>query len=49
MSSDVDQGTDREKEKAKTFFQYGNDAALKNNFDYAVNMYQRAARSIRTT
>src|SRR4051794_39902194 len=44
MSSDVDASRDKEKEKAKTFFQYGNDAALKNNHDYAVDMYQRACK-----
>jgi tetratricopeptide (TPR) repeat protein len=30
--------------KAQTFFQYGNDAAMKNNFDYAIEMYQRACK-----
>lgn len=44
MSSDVDASREKEKEKAKTFFQYGNDAALKNNIDYAVDMYQRACK-----
>jgi tetratricopeptide (TPR) repeat protein len=44
MSSDVDSSRDREKEKAKMFFQYGNDAALKNNHDYAIEMYQRACK-----
>jgi tetratricopeptide (TPR) repeat protein len=32
------------KSKAQTFFQYGNDAAMKNNFDYAIDMYQRACK-----
>jgi tetratricopeptide (TPR) repeat protein len=44
MSSDVDASREKEKEKAKTFFQYGNDAALKNNHDYAVDMYRRACK-----
>ncbi len=44
MSSDVDASTAKAKERAKTFFQYGNDAALKNNHDYAVDMYQRACK-----
>ncbi|MBV8232841.1 MAG: hypothetical protein JO329_22900, partial [Planctomycetaceae bacterium] len=30
--------------KAQTFFQYGNEAALKSNFDYAIEMYQRACK-----
>ncbi len=35
---------DEKKSKAQTFFQYGNDAAMKNNFDYAIDMYQRACK-----
>lgn len=31
-------------EKARTFFQYGNDAALKSNFEYAINMYKEACK-----
>lgn len=31
-------------EKARTFFQYGNDAALKSNYDYAINMYKEACK-----
>ena len=27
-------------QKAQTFFQYGNDAALKSNLDYAIEMYK---------
>ena len=34
-------------QKAKTYFDYGNDAALKSNFDYAIDMYKQAARSCR--
>lgn len=31
-------------EKARTFFQYGNDAALKSNYDYAIDMYKGACK-----
>ena len=31
-------------QKAKTFFQYGNEAALKSNFDYAIDMYKQACK-----
>ncbi len=31
-------------QRALTLFNYGNDAALKNNFDYAVQMYQEACK-----
>jgi len=30
--------------KAQTFFQYGNDAAMKQNFDYAIQMYKEACK-----
>ncbi len=30
--------------KARTFFQYGNDAALKSNLDYAIDMYKQACK-----
>jgi tetratricopeptide (TPR) repeat protein len=30
--------------KAKAFFQYGNEAALKQNFDYAIDMYKQACK-----
>ena len=33
-----------DKEKAQTFFKYGNDAALKDNFDYAIQMYRDACK-----
>jgi tetratricopeptide (TPR) repeat protein len=33
-----------ERQKAKTFSQYGNDAALKSNFDYAIDMYKQACK-----
>lgn len=33
-------------EKAKTFFKYGNDAALKGNYDYAIQMYQAACKLV---
>ncbi len=31
-------------QKGKTFFQYGNDAALKSNYDYAIQMYKEACK-----
>src|SRR4051812_17921016 len=31
-------------QRAKTFFQYGNEAAHKSNFDYAVDMYKQACK-----
>ncbi len=31
--------------KAKTFFQYGNDAAMKGNTDYAIAMYRQATKT----
>ena len=31
-------------QKGKTFFQYGNDAALKANYDYAIQMYKEACK-----
>ena len=39
MSSESDKP---DLQKAQTFFQYGNDAALKSNFDYAIDMYKQA-------
>ena len=33
-----------DKEKAQTFFKYGNEAALKDNFDYAIQMYREACK-----
>jgi len=32
--------------KAKTYFEYGNDAALKSNFDYAIDMYKQACKIV---
>ncbi len=43
MSSDSD---NPDLQKAQTFFQYGNDAALKSNFDYAIEMYKRACKIV---
>ena len=37
-------GENPREEKARTFFQYGNDAALKSNFDYAIDMYKQACK-----
>lgn len=33
-------------QNAATFFQYGNDAALKGNYDYAIEMYKRACKLV---
>ena len=33
-------------QKAKTFFQYGNDAAIKSNLDYAIAMYRQACKHV---
>jgi tetratricopeptide (TPR) repeat protein len=35
-----------DRQKAKTFFQYGNDAALKANLDYAIDMYKQACKLV---
>jgi hypothetical protein len=35
---------DRHRLKAKTFFVKGNDAALKSNRDYAIQMYKEACK-----
>ena len=35
-----------ELQKAKTFFQYGNDAAMKGNLDYAIAMYRQATKAV---
>ncbi len=42
-----DSGSDSpEVQKAKTFFQYGNDAAMKGNFDYAIDMYRQCCKLV---
>ena len=33
-------------QKAKTFFQYGNDAMMKSNLDYAIAMYRQACKAV---
>ncbi len=33
-------------QNASTFFQYGNDAAIKSNYDYAIEMYKRACKLV---
>jgi tetratricopeptide (TPR) repeat protein len=33
-------------QKAKTYFEYGNDAALKSNFDYAIDMYKQCCKIV---
>ena len=35
-----------ELQKARTFFQYGNDAAQKSNLDYAIDMYKQACKIV---
>ncbi|MGC8644032.1 MAG: tetratricopeptide repeat protein [Isosphaeraceae bacterium] len=41
MPSDSDKP---DRQKAKTFFQHGNEAALKSNLDYAIDMYKQACK-----
>ena len=43
MSSEPDSP---ELQKAKTFFQYGNEATTKSNFDYAIDMYRQACKLV---
>ena len=48
MSSESDK-PDSDKpdlQRALTFFQTGNDAAHKSNFDYAIDMYKRACKIV---
>ena len=33
-------------QKSKTFFKYGNDAAMKGNLDYAIAMYRQASKLV---
>ncbi len=35
-----------DQQKAKTFFQYGNDAMMKSNLDYAIAMYRQACKHV---
>jgi len=44
MASASDPTTVAKHQKAQTFFQYGNDAAMKSNFDYAMQMYREACK-----
>lgn len=44
MSSASEPHDGSKKQKAQTFFNYGNDAALKANFAYAIQMYQEACK-----
>ncbi|MFO0951068.1 MAG: tetratricopeptide repeat protein [Isosphaeraceae bacterium] len=44
MSSASDHSAGPKNPKARTFFQYGNDAANKANIDYAIQMYQEACK-----
>jgi tetratricopeptide (TPR) repeat protein len=43
MASEVDP---KVRQNAETFFQYGNDAVLKSNYDYAIDMFLQACRLI---
>ncbi len=43
MSSESDSA---DLQRAKTLFQYGNDATLKSNLDYAINMYREACKLV---
>ncbi len=44
--STVQPASPQQVQKAQTFFQYGNDAALKGNHDYAIQMYLEACKLI---
>ena len=44
MSSASEPNDGSKKHKAQTFFNTGNDAALKQNYDYAIQMYQDACK-----
>jgi tetratricopeptide (TPR) repeat protein len=44
MSSASDHSAGPKNPKARTFFQYGNDAAQKANLDYAIQMYREACK-----
>ena len=44
MSSASGAQDSAKQQKAEMFFQYGNDAAMKSNFDYAIQMYQSACK-----
>ena len=44
MSSASDHSAGPKNPKARTFFQYGNDAAQKANLDYAIQMYQESCK-----
>jgi Flp pilus assembly protein TadD len=44
MSSEIEPPDAGKRQQAETFFQYGNDAALKSNFDYAIQMYREACK-----
>lgn len=44
MSTASEAGAGPKNPKARTFFQHGNEATLKNNLDYAIQMYQEACK-----
>src|SRR5262249_12784328 len=41
-----DESVNTDLQKAQTCFQYGNDAALKSNFDYAITMYRQCCKIV---
>ncbi len=43
-ASEPNVGSNPNQKRAQTFFQTGNDAALKANYDYAIQMYQEACK-----
>jgi tetratricopeptide (TPR) repeat protein len=44
MSSASDPHAEADRQKAQMLFKYGNDAALKDNYDYAIQMYRDACK-----
>jgi tetratricopeptide (TPR) repeat protein len=44
MTDPAGGANDKQQKRAQTYFQTGNDAALKNNLDYAVTMYREALK-----
>jgi tetratricopeptide (TPR) repeat protein len=43
-ASELPEESNPSRKKAQTYFQFGNDAALKSNYDYAIQMYQEACK-----
>lgn len=46
MTTESELNANPRQQKAHTYFKYGNDAALRNNFDYAIQMYQDACKLV---